>query len=69
MPTIFGHSSIAWALPGGIPGQSVAVINLASSSFAGGMCVVVLAYFILDEIPHSPFYFASVCRGRAVRWL
>lgn len=53
VPTIFGHSSIAWALRV-IPGQSVAVINLGQFVFAG-----VLAYFILDEIPHAPFYFAS----------
>jgi drug/metabolite transporter (DMT)-like permease len=53
IPTVFGHGSLNFALKG-LRGQVVGVANLAQVIFAG-----LLAYFILDEVPHASFYPAS----------
>lgn len=53
-PTVIGHSSINWCLKH-MRGQIVSLASMTQFVFAG-----IVAYFLLDEVPHLPFYPACV---------
>ncbi|MEM7790320.1 MAG: DMT family transporter [Verrucomicrobiota bacterium] len=61
IPTVLGHSILNWSMKH-LPGQSVAVVNLAQFIFAG-----IMSFFVFEEIPQLSFYLAaSLAIGGAI---
>jgi drug/metabolite transporter (DMT)-like permease len=54
VPTVLGHSILNYSMKH-LRGQIVSIMNMGQFIFAG-----VMAYFLRNEIPHWPYYIASL---------
>ncbi|MDA0349469.1 MAG: DMT family transporter [Verrucomicrobia bacterium] len=62
VPTVLGHSLLNLAMRW-FRSQLVALLNQMAFVYAG-----ILGFFFFNEIPNTPFYFASTCMLAGVLW-